>query len=927
VPPQLQRNPLIPVPPRRESLGSEAVESAWHPRNVGEAVPIPTPLQDTESESAWHPSNVEGAVLLSEEPENSERHFLAFVNRGLVRGVTFGLGMDSLIAGMNSLGMPTAQRGPETLGERVEEGVGTAIGVLPGMVGTGLKVAGVLGKGGYAASKYMAPALRTMFQPFISRPVTTATIEGVAGVGSGVGRHVAAERFPESPTGEALGEMAGAMGGGMTAAISGAPRRMAWDATKRIYKAAESGLFPFTKRGARARAEVQLQKRAVDPKATAEAVTKETIGDLSPAQISGEDDLIALEQVLQNRDPASWKRYQDAMKRSEAALREAAIDVVDPDIMTQQVDEVLKRVEGHISSLQKSLTPQEASALYARELEAAFTAVKGQEEALWAIPNVRVEITNLKRVFNELISGATAVTRAQRADMPADARRLLQGPRAQAEDALILGPRGETLVTKEVAPQSAQYGNSETAREIHGFYSKMREVGRNARAGDTPNFNKARLADKLAKAAWLDIEGAADNPTAVGEAFNIAREYSRLLNQTYRRGSVGRLLGYDVTGGQVGPEATLEVVLGGRGGAQAAITVDELTRAATFGKTGPGGRSGAQAQTAMRDYIKRRFLRAAIPSTTKTYSSTGARGFITHNEGLLSRFPELSAELQQSATAMQSADVLEKLRPSIAVVLKAQNPRASMRSLLNTLTPTERLSVKAGLLEQGLYTGQIDPESGAAALSGSKLSSLIRNPKTRGVFEEAFGVEGSNRLLRIADELRKLDRAMAPVSPVIGGEEIPQTAAQEHLANVATYLIGTSGARIGSWFGRGASGASLRTAAKAAAMSESYFWDFMNRHSSKLLLEAVDDHELYKSLMTPLARRGPQEAQAVRRLAAWVRKAAQEVGEAALKDVVEGTRVTGAAMGGLAAARAGEQLTSPAPIPQPLPPNENIAAQ
>ena len=354
MPPQLQRNPLIPVPPRRESRGSAAVESAWHPRNVGEAVPIPTPLQDTESESAWHPSNVEGAVLLSEEPENSERHFLAFVNRGLVRGVTFGLGMDSLIAGMNSLGMPTAQRGPETLGERVEEGVGTAIGVLPGMVGTGLKTAVALGKGGYAASKYMAPALRTMFQPFISRPVTTATIEGVAGVGSGVGRHVAAERFPESPTAEALGEMAGAMGGGMTAAISGAPRRMAWDATKRIYKAAESGLFPFTKRGARARAEVQLQKRAVDPKATAEAVTKETIGDLSPAQISGEDDLIALEQVLQHRDAASWKRYQDAMKRSEAALREAAIDVVDPDIMTQQVDEVLKRVEGHISSLQKS---------------------------------------------------------------------------------------------------------------------------------------------------------------------------------------------------------------------------------------------------------------------------------------------------------------------------------------------------------------------------------------------------------------------------------------------------------------------------------------------------------------------------------------------------------------------------------------------
>lgn len=78
---------------------------------------------------------------------------------------------------------------------------------------------------------------------------------------------------------------------------------------------------------------------------------------------------------------------------------------------------------------------------------------------------------------------------------------------------------------------------------MRGLQSKLREVARNSRSGDNANLNRARIADSLADAITDDI-ALTEGGEEVAGLVQAAVGYSRDLNNKFRKGTVGNLLGY-----------------------------------------------------------------------------------------------------------------------------------------------------------------------------------------------------------------------------------------------------------------------------------------------------------------------------------------------------------------------------------------------
>ena len=75
--------------------------------------------------------------------------------------------------------------------------------------------------------------------------------------------------------------------------------------------------------------------------------------------------------------------------------------------------------------------------------------------------------------------------------------------------------------------------------DLYALYSKLGEVGVQARSLNAKQFNKARIAETLREAILKDLEQIPN----VGDQFKNALAISRLRNQKFNSGTIGRILG------------------------------------------------------------------------------------------------------------------------------------------------------------------------------------------------------------------------------------------------------------------------------------------------------------------------------------------------------------------------------------------------
>ena len=764
-------------------------------------------------------------------------------------------GSRSLIDGMNAVGeaidgtqiSAEPEELADTYGERIMQGVGNAAGFLvPG----GL-VARELAKGAGTT----AAVANSIIQPFARRPAGALTAEMLAGAAAGAGglkgEQIAANNDVDPALGRALGEITGGLGGALTAS---APRALieASPVAGILRKGASAAAAPFTRRGGTERAQRRVRGLSADPAADAARIADDTLLDLTPAQRTGNTRLMALEKAARANDPSLDARI--AARDPEGKAREMLTpDQQDISVMQagmtarrdkigaqlqRRVDDAQARAQERVAALAPAQRESQAAMILRQELDAAYQSARANERELWdAVPtDVRIPTSNVVAEFNSIRAN---LARAQQEDMPAAARLLDQD-------------------------RNSAFGSDESAREMYGLYSKLREQGRQARAnGDN---NTARIAGRLADAVLKDIESVPED--GLGAAYAAARGFSRELNQKFTQGRVGAVLGSDRDGGlSVPPEETLARTVSG-GGVRAAVGVDELR--AALG-------DNATAEGAIADYLKGRFT--AFTSPRGEFKPERATDFLRQNAELLAKYPELRAEIQAAADAGLGAQrtaataasrqkmvddtpgskmaVAPQMR-EFEFVAKANYPTETARSLAREAKRDPSGKALDGL--KASARNYIVQQTNGKVFSGDRLLATLDDARVGPALREIFDEAEIDLMRRIGTELRRANASSLRADP--------EGVMNDEVNSLVSMIGRTFGARMGAQAGQGTSGASLLTANFASRRMQKIMQGLTNNTAERVIRRALEDPDKMRDLLTDVTTPAGQEA--LNRLAPWI---------------------------------------------------------
>lgn len=778
--------------------------------------------------------------------------------------------LDTVGLGGNNQIVARPDQEAETYADSIAEGVGEATGAL-------LPFGGMANVASKSASPLVSGIGKTTTQSVARRPGTALALEATGGAGAGAGRRAGQEEFPDNPAMQAVSELAGGVAGAGApgAAVATAKRLPLISLGTKGLKAA---FAPFTESGGRAVASRRMREMAEgSPEDVVAASQRETVADLDPVTKSGDEGLMALRNAVLEEDAKLRgqfrKRTGEAADMLRKALEETGEGVPTAEardyfqdrqdalvgMLDVRVRQAADAARQRLGALQPRSKRSEASTVVRDEIEAALSDARKQERALWdQVPDdVELSTENSRAAFRRLMDD---LPRAQQDDMPDVARRFLDEESNQ------------------------RLGATETVKEVRGLRSKLLDEARKARSqGD---FNSARVSEEIADALLEDMESAGDDASQVGQLLGQARNFSRVLNQTFKQGAVGRILGHAREGGaRIPAEQTLQTTVG-RGGETGAAQTRQLLRAVENPELPGNSARVAQTRRNVEDYLRSQFADQAAPNGTVDPQS--ARRFVQSNSEVLDQFPDLKRQMQDAEqaetlvrqirdTAGQRADNLRAGRRTgimadeargrvlnsqvgaeIDALTKAKDPRAAAREVARQASKDQN-----GQAARGLKTGLVDYLMERTGGSGAKIKRLLDDRKVGPVADELLTQGERRRLGEIADELSAVDVAQ-------NNRATADAVMDDAPSRLMDMVVRTFAARAGAQAGQGTSGASLLTAQFASQRAKKFLQGMTNNKARELIKSAVtDDPELFKALMLDLDQ--PRNRRiANQRLNAWL---------------------------------------------------------
>ena len=753
-------------------------------------------------------------------------------------------------------GIATADQAPEGVLQHAGRGMGQAAAVAP------LAAVGAAGVSTHT-SPVVASVADDIYRGLVSRFGLAA--ESLAGGVSGAaGEAVREQGGPEwlASTAEVAAPMAGLPAATATArTVTGGTLRAgnatvdklplagpAFRAGKRIAADVKRGVAPMTEGGAMEVARKRVQDAVGGPE-RAEAISKGITPDnplnLTPAQQSADPDLLGLEGAAAAENPGLRDRLavRDAASRTEAVsdIREGTGSPDDArkfflqrrrqfgEAIKARTDRVLQMADEEV----EATGPQRAQSTNSEQMVAALKqeldAHRGVEARLWgAVPKeALVSTSNATRALSDAMS---ATPRAQQEDIPAIARDLL---------ALENGLGEETSVA-----------------ELHGLYSKLREIARAARAGTNQQRNRARIADDIADAILNDL-GAIDAQTPAGRAINDARAFSAEMHQLFDQGTVGKILNRTIDGDErIAPETALKRTVG-RGREDALVASRDIEAAAP------------DATDNITDSLRGDFADAIYTPEGK-FSPARARTWLrSHREVLQRRYPELMTELQralkgrtQAAAFTARAKVRSQFddgtpagriasgspEKAVSTIITATDPGREAARIVNAARKDKTGKALAGL--KGAFADYLIGKAGTKdGLSGEELFGLISDSKTNQALRRVFSPKEFANLARITRELRKLDAPRSNTSEVLNS---PANQLIETIARIAAVKA------AGNMHSGGA-GESLQIANMASGRAKRFLQRLTNDRARQILVDAIEDPELMKVILgRPLSLNAPK---------------------------------------------------------------------
>ncbi len=781
-------------------------------------------------------------------------NFMSQLNRGIAQGAggvidllnpfdeQTGSAVTGLETAMTAIGAPPADRPPETLMEGFAAGTGEAAALF------GPAVAAL--KGLSLASNPLVKGLADDALTAMLTKVGLGTEVAAGGISGAAGE--AAQQADAGPGVEMLARLAAPVG--VLAAAPAAGRAIlgtsasvatgvpfvgtAIKAGARQVGDIRRSLTPQTEAAATETAATRLRTLVGGEERATELGRRIEVGDefgLSAARQTEDPVLLGLERAAKSEDPLARERL-DLRETQARELAGEEIGKLGGDVPTAQtlfqrrvnatsarmqdkIDQEISQATESVEATGPRVSETQASLNVVESVKAALAEELVTENRLWAaVPKRETVPVAVSRETAEQLVASTP--RAQQGDIPPELR-------------LLTGDDG--------------FGNAETAAELHGLYSKLRQTAREASSGQAPNNNKARIANEVADSILMDL-GAVNPETPLGDAINAARVFSRALHEKFDTGAVGKMLNQNQQGAEtLTPEAALRGTV--KPGPEGVAAAKSITGAAP------------QAREDVSEFLRGQYLDSAFDASG-TFSPKRAKTWMRNNRELLNQFPEMRAEINRSLTSRKNADVfaartaarqalvenesaaarfaLAPPEKAAMTIIGARDPVVAARSIMASAAKDPTLfsadGVK-GALTDYLVAGGTRADG---LLAGDKLRNLMTDKKLRGALKEVF----------TPDELKRLDEITTAVSKFDPRDERAVSEVLDNPTNkILEFVVTTFAARHGAKLGAGTSGASLKTASAASNRAKQALRNLTNSKAREILMDAIQDPALMKALL------------------------------------------------------------------------------
>ena len=774
---------------------------------------------------------------------------LDFLNKALIE--TVGGAIDwvnprpditgSATVGMKSLmekgGAPVADVPPETIGEHMASGAGFAAGALLPSIGVAKGVATAGGAVGAVADD-VARSLMT------KGGVAADLFAGAAGEGT----VAKAKEEGASPLTQELLRVAVPMAGlaaaptiAKTAASAATGIPFIGTAAKTaasISRGAFNALTAQTEASSRRMAAGHVQRLAGGKVRASELSTKLTKDNplgKTPAARTDDPVLRGLEEALKRENPLVRVELENRVSETRK-LAGLGLEAVGGDVKTAQnllkrqvkkfsnlidrrVDDAINLADDSITLAGANITEGQASMNVVSRLKAALANEKTRERELWAkIPQGQVVSTQVSKEVAKSMDDDTA--RALRKWLPSDDLNL--------------------LLKKPTHDGKGGLGNETEVKELLGVYSSLRQIAAEAGAGVTPRPREKAMANQLADAILMDLEG-------VKGAVQ-ARAFTRALNKKFGDPAVQKILevnrqGLHKTATPVALDKTLKP--GTAGGA-----ADDAIRTAAPDTKGDIG-----------EFLRGRYL-DEVYDVDGVFTPKKAKQWVKKNRAILKQHPELRDEIMRATSNRKNADLfsikstarkslienesitarfsLSHEDKAVLEIIGSDDPVKAAKALMASASKDETAFITDGIknsFEKYIINGGTE----VGILNGQKLKTFMDNKPLRSAMREVFTKDELGNIDTIVNSLAKVDsKNIQHVKAVF---DSPASA-------ILRYVSEYAGLNVGASVGKG--GAALKAAATGSRIGRNLFNRFTSKGARDVMTAAIRDEAGDGSIMKAL---------------------------------------------------------------------------
>jgi len=740
-------------------------------------------------------------------------------------------GSDQLRSLGNILGLTFSPKDdPVTISERISKELGAISLPTSSFISLGSKV-------GTSATNLFSSAARTAAR----RPTATLAAETTAATSAALGGQAANTIFPDNEAAEVAGEL---LGGFTPSTLSNLP-----SVGKFIYRGGKAAIFPWTKTGGQFRAARRLQTASPDPETAASEIERLSETGVTPARMTGQEQLLEIENAVRRFDPSADWRISEQLTEAEKDLRQQARNFSGArpervrDILENRRDYILDTLDVRaaqageeftykMAQLEGEATPRQISKIARETLETAYRDARDTEKSLWSAidDNVIIDLSNSRQTLNDIVSSRSEA--ADPEDIPNYLPRLLQG------------------------------STSKPVNFAQDLRSRVLQDIRTERAKDAPNRRKISILSQVQDNILNDMrtgEGQSD-------ALDTALSYSRELNEKFSRGRIGSVLGFERTGAdKVVAEDTIDYIL--RGGT-ATTNIQELYNAAP------------QSRGQIEDFLKNTFSTSVIRENGKINSAAASRFFNKYGD-ILDMSPGVREELQSASKTGKRLDSLVERRNSF--IKSLERPKKSTAALyLNAPIGQEIKRVLSSQNPAKTAAGlralvRKDPEA-VQGLKQAYVDELFTRSFQRSVDEEGFRFIKGGKFREMLNDTRSAAKALGLSDEELSRLETISTAFARSSASAETakdiigdqpskivdLIGGFLGAQVGGKLGS-TSGSSLQGASRFSGAVRDALGFLTRDKATEIMREAVEDPKLFKDLLlTPTAPAAKQKAVASR---------------------------------------------------------------